>query len=66
MKNIVQIANNGMPATANPYAMPFPKNISAIGLLNSKQHNESPMPDKNAVPIACLNVAAILPYAWLP
>ena len=63
MKKIGQIANNGMPASANPYSMPIPKNISAIGLLNSKQHNDSPIPDKNAVPIACLNVATILPYA---
>ena len=63
MKKRGQIANNGIPVTANSYSMPFPKNISAIGLLNRKQHNDSPIPDRNAVPIACLSVAAILTYA---
>lgn len=63
MKKTGHIANNGIPATANSYSKPFPKNISAIGLLNNKQHNDSPIPDKNAVPIDCLSIVAILLYA---
>lgn len=58
-----QSCNQSIPATANSYSKPFPKNISAIGLLNNKQHNDSPIPDKNAVPMDCLSIVAILLYA---